>query len=377
MDSLGDRPGKSAEIAGELALRHAALRKEMQAAGIDLYLILGSPRNPMGVHYASNYDVIGDGALVAVPLEGEPTLYVAEEWDQARAASLSPIRDIRYSENLAKTAGTLLKQNRSAIAGVDAESAPFAAEIKASSGKDIAHDNGMINRAARRKTPYELSIIRYAAQLADAAFERGYEALTDGIREYEFLAEMEYSMRAGGAFDNFGFFSSGTHQHAIGVATNKPIVPGDYLIFEITPAVISRNYSAQLCKTMTLGPAGDGIKDKYKILAEAFAASRDHAKPGVTVGAITKVMDDVISKYGYADYCKPPYMRARGHGFGLGSVSLSQKSTQVLEPGMAMIIHPNQYFPETGYLALGEMVIMTETGAEPLSKLKHEIFEKL
>jgi len=34
------------------------------------------------------------------------------------------------------------------------------------------------------------------------------------------------------------------------------------------------------------------------------------------------------------------------------------------------MIHPNQYLPETGYLLCGEPVLLTERGAEPLTRQK-------
>ena len=38
----------------------------------------------------------------------------------------------------------------------------------------------------------------------------------------------------------------------------------------------------------------------------------------------------------------------------------------VLAPGMALIVHPNTYHPEVGYLVLGDAVVVTETGVEVL-----------
>jgi len=91
---------------------------------------------------------------------------------------------------------------------------------------------------------------------------------------------------------------------------------------------------------------------------------------------VVVAQDEVIARYGYGDYCKPPYMRARGHGFGVGRVDLSRQNKQIAEPGMAMIVHPNQYFPDLGYVALGQMVIVTETGTERLSRLQPDIYER-
>jgi Xaa-Pro aminopeptidase len=47
-----------------------------------------------------------------------------------------------------------------------------------------------------------------------------------------------------------------------------------------------------------------------------------------------------------------------------------------LEEGMTYIIHPNQYLPETGYLTLGDTVVMTKTKAESLMKSSWELFVK-
>ena len=44
--------------------------------------------------------------------------------------------------------------------------------------------------------------------------------------------------------------------------------------------------------------------------------------------------------------------------------------TTMLEPDMLFMIHPNQYLPETGYLLCGEPVLLTERGAEPLTRRK-------
>ena len=43
---------------------------------------------------------------------------------------------------------------------------------------------------------------------------------------------------------------------------------------------------------------------------------------------------------------------------------------------MTFIIHPNQYLPETGYLTLGDTVVMTKTKAESLMKSSWDIYVK-
>jgi Xaa-Pro dipeptidase len=47
----------------------------------------------------------------------------------------------------------------------------------------------------------------------------------------------------------------------------------------------------------------------------------------------------------------------------------------VLEPGMALIVHPNTYHPEVGYLVLGDAVVVTQSGVEVLCRTPRELFE--
>ena len=59
------------------------------------------------------------------------------------------------------------------------------------------------------------------------------------------------------------------------------------------------------------------------------------------------------------------------HGIGLFCDSkphiLEDVDTELV-PGMALIVHPNTYHPEVGYLVLGDAVVVTDTGVEVLCR---------
>jgi Xaa-Pro aminopeptidase len=42
---------------------------------------------------------------------------------------------------------------------------------------------------------------------------------------------------------------------------------------------------------------------------------------------------------------------------------------------MALIVHPNTYHPEVGYIVLGDAVVVTQEGAEVLCTTPRELFE--
>jgi Xaa-Pro aminopeptidase len=64
-------------------------------------------------------------------------------------------------------------------------------------------------------------------------------------------------------------------------------------------------------------------------------------------------------------------MRVRGHGLGnLSSLpgDIDNGNDTRLEADMVFVMHPNQYFPDVGYLLCGEPVKIGKHGAEPLSE---------
>jgi Xaa-Pro aminopeptidase len=100
------------------------------------------------------------------------------------------------------------------------------------------------------------------------------------------------------------------------------------------------------------------------------------ALPGTRVRDVANAINDVFRGAGYGQYCRPPYMRVRGHGLGITSDrpgDISDDSDVVLEEGMVFVMHPNQYIPEAGYLMCGEPVVITASGAQSLSARDAEI----
>ena len=112
------------------------------------------------------------------------------------------------------------------------------------------------------------------------------------------------------------------------------------------------------------------IREKFAILQEAMREGLVAGRAGATVADVTRAINGVIAKAGYGDYCRPPYMRVRGHGLGITSDrpgDIVDSNERVLESGMVFVMHPNQYLPESGYLMCGEPVVVTDTGARALS----------
>jgi Xaa-Pro aminopeptidase len=158
--------------------------------------------------------------------------------------------------------------------------------------------------------------------------------------------------------------------------SDRVIKPGDMVTTELTPAV--HGYFAQICRTMVLGKANDAQKRAHALYREAMEAGIAAAKPGATAADVARAENDVFRKYGYGDYATSKYTRVRGHGLGLfvdTKPHILEDVDTVLEAGMVIIVHPNTYHPDVGYMVLGDSIAITPTGAEVLTGTPREIFE--
>jgi Xaa-Pro aminopeptidase len=236
----------------------------------------------------------------------------------------------------------------------------------------------IIQELAREKTEKEIEIVRKAGKLGDVGFEAFLEHARGGIREYELVAEMEYAMRSAGADEVFILLSSGKHNFAMHGATDRRLQKGDIVIGEITP--VCDGQFLQVCRTVVLGKPSPVLTEKYDLLVRALEESLKTIKAGAPASMMSIVMNKIISEAGYGEYCRPPHMRARGHGFGSGSIApgaaIDDHIKVNLERHQVIVVHPNQYIPETGYLSCGETVMVTDGGFERLANTQTKLYTK-
>ena len=119
-----------------------------------------------------------------------------------------------------------------------------------------------------------------------------------------------------------------------------------------------------------LGEVQDIFQTKFELLRESVRCGMKAAVPGASVADVVRAMNSILEEAGYAEFCVPPHMRARGHGLGVGSISpgdLTSNNQNILDRDMVFAIHPNQYMPETGYMMCGEPVVVADAGARSLT----------
>ncbi|HLH24536.1 MAG TPA: Xaa-Pro peptidase family protein [Chloroflexota bacterium] len=373
------------DVVADLRARLGRVQAAMAERGLGGLLLYASGQHTMlrmdQIMYLADVRVLGPHGVLVVPPRGEPTLLVTPAWDYARVreltwlAAVEAVEPDELPERVALHASDL--KDPLGLGGQQGMPAAFARAIGAALGREPRDADDLVPDLAAARTPVELERIRRAAAIADQGFQALCQAAEPSLREHELAAEVEAAMIRAGAEDNFGLIGAGAHNIAIRAPQHRALERGDVIVGEITPCY--QGYLAQLCRTFILGEPTPLQREKYDLLMRAYEAGRAAAVPGRPSGEIARAINEVIGAAGYAEYCRPPYMRTRGHSLGLGAVvpyDLTDDSSPVLVEGMTFIIHPNQYLPDTGYMMLGDTVVIRADGPESLTQTPVRLYWK-
>jgi Xaa-Pro dipeptidase len=323
---------------------------------------------PMGPHTGV---LVTDG--------GDAAMLISLPWDEGRARERTWIADVRVTDRFAETVKELAVEKRiggdiGLVGWAFMPAATYQALVKQFGGRLKVADS-ILSSLARFPGAESLPALTRAAEIADRGFDAILANAKVGMREYELAAEVEYAMRSRGAEDNFGMVTASDHSHCAHPPQDRRLRQGDIVIAEITPAV--EGHFIQLCRTAVMGAPSPVVREKFAMLEEAMEKSLDRVRPGQKVGPISQAMNEVFSAYGYEKYCRPPYMRVRGHGLGFQSMPFSEivdENEAVIQEGMCFVVHPNQYIPETGYLMLGDTVYVEANGPRRLTQTPMRLF---
>jgi Xaa-Pro aminopeptidase len=360
------------------------VRGKMDARGLSGLAIFFNGQHYMlrfnPVMWLTDFKPMGPAVLL-VPRAGEALLIVTPGWDMARAREETRNSSVVAVDEggLVEAAGknlTLLGDSY-AVAGLDLMPVRFSRDLAAVAKAGVPAADDLIAELAATRTEVELERVEKAAAIADMGFAALCETARVGMREYELAAELEAAMQAAGSDDNYGLLAAGAHNLAIRAPTDRRLEAGDVIVGEITPCY--RGYFAQLCRTLILGEPTDVQRKTYDLLLTAQDAGFAAARPGAPSSGIAQAVNGVIGAAGYGDYCRQPYMRTRGHGLGFGGVvpyDVTEGSGPALAAHMTMIIHPNQYIPETGYMMLGDTVAIEADGPRRLTLTERRLFSK-
>lgn len=356
--------------------RRKRLVDAMGDTGLDVLLVYGNAWQGDYLRYATDFGILEGQALALVRNDGHVTLYLDSPLEADRAALDCPGVEIVLAPDLTGEVDRALDRMRNQRMGAAPQRllprriAARAADLK------LSDETSFVDRLLMAKLPGEIDAIRRAAKLADAGYKVFMQAARAGRADYELVAETEAFFRANGADDNFQIIGvGGVEVKGMAPPSGKRLKRGDMVTTELTPCV--DGYYAQICRTLVVGETNAGQQAAHALWRESMEAGIAAVRDGVTAADIAKAENDVFRKYGMGKYTTSEYTRVRGHGMGLFADSkphLLEDVTTRIEAGMALIVHPNTYHPEVGYMVLGDGVAVTKDGCEVLTGTARQLF---
>lgn len=160
---------------------------------------------------------------------------------------------------------------------------------------------------------------------------------------------------------------------------DRKLVPGTMVAFDI--GYMDQGYCSDWGRTVYYGKAPQLVKDGYAALHEAQCYMISRIKPGVSrFGDLYYDICDKAEELGFYDYLRFKREGRGGNGHHIGTEVhelpwMTFDSDLILQPGMIFCSEPKMFFPNEGYMRVEDMVLVTEDGAESLTKFPRDLFE--
>jgi Xaa-Pro aminopeptidase len=236
-------------------------------------------------------------------------------------------------------------------------------------GTELVAVSGAVEALRAVKDEGELARIESAADIADVAFAQVKEILCEGPTEQEFAIALEFEMRRRGA-DAVAFESIVGSGPNSGLPHARPSVrrvePGELVVIDFGAEVAG--YRSDMTRTVSVGePGSEALRDMLEAVATAHRAGLRAVRPGASGGEVDAVCRESLAAAGLGD----AFAHGTGHGVGLEvheAPSISPESADILEVGAVVTVEPGAYLYPTGGARIEDTLVVTTTGARPLTK---------
>ncbi len=227
---------------------------------------------------------------------------------------------------------------------------------------------GLIEELREIKNSGEIELMKQAAAIADAALSRLLVDFGPGVSERDVAQRLERLVLAGGADARGGetIGASGAHSarphHQV---TSRILEEGDLVIIDFGAEL--GGYRSDMTRTFVLGAPSDKQTELLEGVKVAQQAGVDAVGVGVSAASIDSACRTHLDSIGLGEW----FTHGTGHGVGLDiheAPSVSAKGTATLAAGHVITVEPGAYIPEFGGVRWEDTVVVTTSGAEPLTR---------
>jgi Xaa-Pro aminopeptidase len=240
-------------------------------------------------------------------------------------------------------------------------------------GIALHYGGDVINELRIIKDEDEIEIIKKAAQITDACFHHILTIIKPGITEWDIAVEIEYFYKKHGcqgtSFDTIVASGAGSSMPHYKTGTKK-IKAGEPVLIDM--GCIFKGYCSDITRTIFFRNIPDSVNTIYSIVKEAQKRAVDAVKPGLTTNKLDSIARDFIAAKGYGNF----FGHSLGHGVGLDVheiPAVKQNGAVALKKGMVITIEPGIYIPKKAGVRIEDMVLVTSSGHEVLTKSTKEL----
>ncbi len=245
--------------------------------------------------------------------------------------------------------------------------------MKAFEGTSFKPASNLVGKLRVKKSPEEIGKLKIAGELADKALANILASIKTGMTELEIKEMLEKEMKLVGlsapSFDTIiGSGSNSALPHY--TAGSKPISEGDAVVVDF--GGIFDGYCSDMTRTLFIGKPTNEYVEVYNTVKEAQQKAIDAVRPGMSASEIDAAAREYITSKGYGEY----FIHRTGHGIGMEvheNPYISEKSSTILEAGMAFSIEPGIYLPGKFGVRIEDIVVVTESGALRLNNFTKEL----
>lgn len=231
----------------------------------------------------------------------------------------------------------------------------------------------------------EIAVLRRVVALTDKVMGSVVDHVRPGITQPQLRAIIADTGLALGAHDvSFPpaglFVRSGTEPSTdpFVYPQDMGLVPGSSVAFDF--GFVLDGYCSDFGRSFYCGPAPVHIARAYRALQEAQCELIGKMGPGrLALGELFGVLEAALDQRGYGDRLRARLPEGNlGHQIGVDLHEdpwLRRGCDVMLQPGMVMAIEPKVWLPGEYYLRVEDIVLITDSGAESLTRCDRELFE--
>ncbi|MET0745322.1 MAG: Xaa-Pro peptidase family protein [Microvirga sp.] len=205
----------------------------------------------------------------------------------------------------------------------------------------LAHDNAIIDRMQKVRTPREIAMFRAAAQLIGIGTQAAYHVTRPGVTDAEIYAAFTFAQlaRGGETGDGYqiGINAYGTH---CGKPYGHVVRPGDLVNLYVSN-VTFRGYTAQTARMIAVGAITARQEDVLAACVDGVKRAERLIKPGILV---SEVNDAAFAPFIERGWLASPHARTMPYNWA------------PMEDGSARAV-PRQYVPDADWEAQGRRLM--------------------